>query len=354
MGDAAGNVRLTRLDGLRGLAALGVLVYHLANWPGLPVKLGWATGWVFRSGWTLVDLFFVLSGYVFAHVYGAPGQLQTPGALINFWGARVARLWPLHLATLALFAIFTWGGGNNAPHLLAHALMLQDYDLPTARSFNSVSWSLSIEMLCYFVFCLGARIGDRALMWITVLAVVGGGWWLGVLGHPGGPWFGEIIPRGLFGFFMGQLLWRGRAQCQHIPSLALVAAMALGLWLDNGRISPMVPLGFLAWPSAVLLALRLPVMDSRPVHWLGERSFGIYMVHLLAIHALDILWPPHALGWTAFLAEQAAIVGLALLGAEFAYHWVEMPGRRLIRTLVADWADRMGLSSTPPQPANAC
>lgn len=323
--------RLGRLDGLRGIAAFGVVLYHLANWPGLPIMLGPIAGWVFRWGWTLVDLFFILSGYVFAHVYGAPGQLRAPGALAQFWVARIARLWPLHLVTLGLFVLFAWGGANNGAHLAAHTFMLQGFDLQAARSFNSVSWSLTIEMLCYGLFCLGAWLGDRTLMWVSVLAVVGSGWWLFVLGHPGGPWFGETVPRGGLGFFMGQLLWRNRDHAARLPWPLLIIVMITGLWLESTGTSPLVPLGFLTWPAAVLLALRLPAMESRPIRWLGERSFGIYMVHMLFVHAIDTLWPPHALGKMEFLAEQLGIVILTLLAAEGAYQWIEMPGRGMIR-----------------------
>jgi peptidoglycan/LPS O-acetylase OafA/YrhL len=66
--------RLTRLDGLRGVAACGVVfTYHASllfagrQLPGAEwiSPLGWLRQW----GWTFVDLFFVLSGYIFAHVY---------------------------------------------------------------------------------------------------------------------------------------------------------------------------------------------------------------------------------------------------------------------------------------------
>lgn len=332
--------RLARLDGLRGLAASGVLFYHLANWPALPVTLGWAAGWIFRSGWTLVDLFFVLSGYVFSHVYGVPGKLRETGAVAGFWTARIARLWPLHLTALALFALFAWGGRNNAPHLAMHAFMLQGFDPVAVLSFNAVSWSLTIEMLCYTVFCLAAWLDDRVLRYTAVLAVTGGGWWLALLGHPGGPWFQDIIPRGLLGFFMGHLLWRTRAQTARLPWPLLVGAMALGLRLDDGTISPLVPLGLLTWPAALLLALRLPLLESRAMLWLGERSFGIYMLHMLAIQAIDTLLPPRALGWSAFIAAQAGIVILTLIAAEGAYRWVEMPGRRQVRGALQRWYQR--------------
>ncbi|WCT79909.1 acyltransferase family protein [Novosphingobium humi] len=327
--------RLARLDGLRGFAAAGVVLYHMANWPDLPVRLDPITGWVFLKGWTLVDLFFVLSGFVFAHVYGAPDQLRRPQAMRAFAVARFARLWPLHFAVLCLFAAFSWGGGNNGPHFAAHALMLQGFDLMSARSFNSASWSLTIEILCYALFAAGAWLGERVLLWITVLAVVGCGWWLAVLGHPGGPWFGETIPRGILGFFTGQLVWRNRALGARLPAALLWAMVGAGLWLDNGHISPLVPLGLLTWPAAVLLALRMPVMESAVMHWLGQRSFGLYMVHMLFIHAIDGIWPPQGLNWPGFVAAQAAIATLTLAAAEGAFRWIEVPGRRAIRHWLA-------------------
>lgn len=85
-----GRVRLTRLDALRGLAAMGVVVYHMASWPHLHPVLIWPFHWLFGWGWTLVDLFFVLSGYVFAHVYGAPQQLAVPAR----WQISGWRGWP--------------------------------------------------------------------------------------------------------------------------------------------------------------------------------------------------------------------------------------------------------------------
>jgi peptidoglycan/LPS O-acetylase OafA/YrhL len=343
-------MRLTRLDGLRGLAASGVVLYHLASWPGLDVTLDPITGWVFRSGWTLVDLFFVISGYVFAHVYAAPGQLAKPGALRSFWVARIARLWPLHAAVLLALALTTWGGANNAQHFAAHLFMAQSIDLETARSFNSASWSLSIEMLCYAAFCLAARLSDRALWWLTAISVLGCGWWLALLGHPGGPWFGEIIPRGFLGFFMGQTLWRARRPLAQIPTRALIAAVALGLyWQTTATISPMAPLGLLVWPAAVLLALRTPAMDAAPIQWLGDRSFGIYMVHMEILRGIDTLWHPHSLSLPTFLATQAAILTLTLALAQVCYHTIEVPGRRILRRCLTP-NETPEFSATVPAP----
>jgi peptidoglycan/LPS O-acetylase OafA/YrhL len=322
---------------LRGLAALGVFLHHMAFFCGdraadLPMIFAWPASWIMAWGWSLVDLFFVLSGYVFAHVYGAPGQLRRPGAIGDFWVSRFARLWPLHLVTLAVFALVGWGRGNNdLGHFIQNLLMLQGFDLDMVFSFNIPSWSLSIEMLAYALFALGARAGSRSLFCITVLAVAGGVAWLALLGYPRNMWHGEMIVRGLTGFFMGQLLWRGRKVVVRVPSLLLAVILATGLWLEKGGYNPLLPLSLLSWPAAVLLALRMPWLERGLFAWLGERSFGIYMVHLMVIDGVNALWPPHWLGGLGTVLSHVAIMLLTLACAECAYRRIEIPGRAAIR-----------------------
>ena len=339
-----GRMRLARLDGLRGLAAMGVALHHTGYFHQgaalfAALGAGGLAGWISVSGWSLVDLFFVLSGYVFAHVYGAPGQLRAPGAMADFWVARFARLWPLHVVILALVALFAWGGVNTLGRLLLHLTMLQGLAIGQPLSFNLAAWSISVEIMAYGVFAIGAWAGDRALLWISVLAVVGSAWWLAMVGIAGGPWLGEVIPRGLLGFFGGQLLWRGRAWGARCPWPVLIAVLAVALWLQRGDYSPLVPMGLLGWPAAVLLALRVPLLERGPIAWLGERSFGIYMVHLPILLGLISI----SGGWPAALAsgpvQNALFLVSTLIAADLAFRLIEMPARRAIR---AAWAGRGG------------
>lgn len=336
------RTRLTRLDSLRGIAALGVAIYHIASAPHLRPAVIWPLDWLFGWGWTLVDLFFVLSGYVFAHVYGAPGLLNRPGALGDFWVARVARLWPLHLATLALFAVFAWGGDNSLATLPWHIAMLQGFNPAAATSFNGVSWSVSIELACYALFCLGARAGDRALLVISVVTVILCALWLAAMGHLAGPWTGGFLPRGGLGFFLGQLLWRGRSGFARVPWPALVLAAGLGFWWNDTAIGALVPLSVLTWTSLVLLALRLRALEWAPAQWLGQRSFGVYMVHMPIIQVIDALWPPKTLGWGGLAITQLSIAALILIAADLAWRLIEAPCRKAIR---AAWAARAQAST---------
>lgn len=346
-----GRRRLARLDGLRGLAALGVFLHHVAFFcgdraVGLPLLL-WPAGWIIERGWALVDLFFVLSGYVFAHAYGAPGQLRVPGAMADFWVARIARLWPLHLATLVLFSLIGWGRGNDLWHFILNVLMLQGFDLKAPFSFNLVSWSLSAELLAYALFAAAARIGDRALFRLAVLAVLGNACWLAQGGYLGGPWHGEVIARGLLGFFTGHLLWRGRDAAARLPTACLVAILAGGFYLSRGEGSPLLPLGLLSWPAAVLLALRMPWLERGTMAWLGDRSFGIYMVHLLVIRTINAFWPSLGMGLVGLLLNHGTIILLTLICAEGAYRLIEMPARKALRTAWAARRNAMPVLDTP-------
>lgn len=334
--------RLARLDGLRGTAAVGValhhLFYHMAAWPQAPLALRWVTDWLWQWGWTLVDLFFLLSGAVFAHVYGALGQLSSVSALGDFWIARVARLWPLHLVMLVLFALFTWGEpAHDVQHFLAHVLMLQGFVTPISQSFDNAAWSLSIELTCYAVFCFAAWLGGRREAWIIGLTWAAGLWWCLVMGGAGGPWAGDALPRGLLGFFGGMLLWRNRRYLESVPTPIWIILAVAGFWWQVGDYSPLVPLGLLVWPSLLMLALRFPLMEAKAMLWLGDRSYGIYLVNMGVIRALRSLVPLPQLERPMVLLLQIFAAALILVLSDVAYRLVEAPARKGIRAHWLAW-----------------
>ncbi len=350
-GDQLG--RLVRLDGLRGLAALGVALHHVflhfANWPFaeslLTLPLAATAHWLQLWGWTMVDLFFVLSGYVFGHVYLRGSALSNRGGLADFAIARFARLYPLHLVLLLLIALFTFGTGANTPLAFgANLIMAQAFIMPFAASFDQPAWSLSVECLCYLLFALSAFAGRSALLWASGIAALWGAAMLYAHGQPGGPWVADAVPRGLLGFFLGQALWHGRGWLTLIPAPVLAFGVIAGLWFQTGACSPLLPLTLIAWPSALLLCLKSNLMGSRVMVWLGDRSYGIYLVNLpIVMSALELVDRTALSPWSA-AAWQTGLVALTLLASEAAYRLIECPARRAIRAGWHRHRDRASIS----------
>lgn len=332
---AAEVLRLGRLDGLRGLAACVVaFAYHardLFDWGAL-TGIGPVLSWFYNWGWTFVDLFFLISGYIFAHVYLTGERLEKSGALGDFAIARIARLYPLHLVMLLVCAVLFWNvPGNGLFAFGAHLVMMQAFVEPVAKTFNWPAWSISIEVVCYILFALGAAGGHARLMRLTVTAVLIGGFLIAVLGQPGGPLASDLFSRGLLGFFTGQLLWHYRAPLARVPAWALAALIVGGLLVMEGPYSVLLPLGLMVWPAALLLALRLPVLESRVMLWLGDRSYAIYLVHLPLLQAV-VAQTGLLAGSAAFiLAVNLAFIAAVLLLAELSFRLIEHPARIAIR-----------------------
>jgi peptidoglycan/LPS O-acetylase OafA/YrhL len=291
-------------------------------------------GWIHHFGWTLVDLFFILSGYVFAHVYLQDETLRSREGMASFWIARIARLWPLHVTMLVIIAFFSHPvPANTAYAFVAHLLMLQAFVLPVAGTFDWSSWSLTVEFFCYLIFATSYARGRRELLYVTgfmiVIAVIG----MAVIGHPGGPYAGSVFRRGLLGFFLGQAMWQGRLYLAKIPTPLLVIAMAVGFLFQNGPYTPVLPFSLLAWPAILLLTLRLKVMESPPLVWLGDRSYAIYLINLPLTQAVVSMTAHMQLATAQIVGIQCVIVLVTLTASAMSFRWIEAPARRTIRKL---------------------
>ncbi len=145
---------IDQLTSLRFFAATAIVFHHskslFAVTKGLesPIPLDFA-----------VSFFFVLSGFILTYNYRS---LATRAQVLNYYGARVARVWPVHLFSMALVIIFLPRGvwtstqepGAVAGITLANLFLLHAWVPLTGYffSYNAVSWSISTELFFYLAF----------------------------------------------------------------------------------------------------------------------------------------------------------------------------------------------------------
>src|SRR3546814_15278488 len=84
-------------------------------------------------------------------------------------------------------------------------------------------------------FALALHAGRRSLAMVTTAALLVSIVFLFWRGLPGGPWNQDLVMRGLLGFFVGQILWRRRAELRRVPAVVLVALATLGLAIAMGQ-----------------------------------------------------------------------------------------------------------------------
>ena len=355
----AAGPRLHELDGLRGLLALYVAVYHLAAPLSQP---GMALAWLhplLEPAWFAVDMFFVMSGFVMAHVHGAEfGAGYGSPALRRFFVARVARLYPVHLFALVVMAIgilpfvlhkpeftspdgrFAWTAG------LASLLMLHGPWI-AQRTWNYPAWSVSAEMHAYLVFPLlvpligrlrnAGAVALAAACTLVPFAV----YQFGLAGetHPTNGWI--VLARVVPLFAVGMAVYRFRsAAAMRSTAVACVAFVLVPVLL---LIPASSALAVLLAPILLLSTLGHPGVRgvlSRPGFvWLGAISYSLYMTHaLVEMFGVNIAVRRFARSWhidlvaspLASAALLLAAVGVAVLVGAATWRWIEVPGRRLV------------------------
>ena len=218
---AVGEIR--SLNGLRGVAALAVAAYHGPQLFGVSHHLPHA--------YLAVDLFFVLSGFVMAHVY--LGRITGGMALARFIQLRMARLYPLlALITLVGFSLWLLKVGAHKvpfswrafPDLAANLLLLpadsHSYtDHGDAYPFATQSWSIFWEIAACLSYYLWVRYVGRGELALAIFGAgllcivaanrgtIDGGWtyesfWVGGVRAFSGFWIGVIV-RSLLGARIG-------------------------------------------------------------------------------------------------------------------------------------------------------
>ena len=329
--------RLREIDLLRFLAAMGVVVYHLAGfkgrgpWPEPSLEMFPALGEVTRYGYLGVDLFFMISGFVILmSVWGrGPGE---------FGISRVTRLMPAYWAAvllgLAIWAVFRLGKGD--PDLVLPNLSMLQGGLGL-DNVDAVFWTLWIELHFYVLIGVLAAIGVTYRNCLVFMAC----WTLGsVFADEAGSRFLQtmLMPTWSCYFVAGMALY---LMYRFGPNLLLwgfvgvswILAVHWGVWRTgrafttaNGKVVAVAVT--LLFVVMILVATgRLRWLNWRGLTVLGALTYPLYLTHSQV--ALPLL--KHAYPALDKWAALALAIAVSLAVAYAMYRLIERPGQSWMR-----------------------
>ena len=343
------------LTGLRGFAALWVVSLHFQEVTNQLAPVTVALNWLMGAGANAVAVFFVLSGFVLLHTYHDRFPVFSWAAYRRYLGLRVARIYPAYLAALLLMvALVGVATLRGLPHADAtypvrwlpwEVLMMHQWWQSDFFGWNFPDWSVSAEWFAYlFIFPLALwgmkklRGGTAALASVLILLAVEPA----VRLH----WTWKIPMVSLL-FLTGAGLWKIRSTWSKAHPLAddhldMMGAVLLLFALAVGPVFSQYVFLILILVSAGLLILGVTyrggipayLLSCRPVVFLGEISYSIYLIHGVVLRLLKTVLPaahfehaPAPLRWGLAMGNFAAVILAAIL----LYYCVENPARSWLR-----------------------
>jgi peptidoglycan/LPS O-acetylase OafA/YrhL len=353
--------RFWLLDNLRGIASLSVVLFHYKHFyfskPGaLAPDFDQTTqpfysllAPFYNSGHNAVQLFFVISGFVFFFVYYTPLREQTISGF-QYFVARFSRLYPLHIVTLLAVAIGQWIAirlmgqfvvypHNDLYHFILQLPFASHWGLQLGDSFNGPVWSLSVEVVVYFMFYIYATIVARYLSMDLGAALIAFG--LVALISRFLPGSVGDIANATACFLAGGsafLVWTSvrdwkihqRLYALGLVGLGEVAALCLFVSTDLRFV-----LHLIVFPALVLfLAVAQSILSTAGKRFrvVGDISYAIYLLHFPV--QLYIIVTAAALGISLDVSNPLFFLGflIAVIGASlFVFYRLEITAQHFLR-----------------------
>ena len=275
---------------LRGLAALSVLLWHYQHFfftdpsafdvsqqPFYPLfKI------FYLNGHLAVQLFWALSGFVLCHSY----MSRVDTSWRQFFWARFSRLYPLHLITLITVAIlqlinqrvlgsFRIHEYNDVKHFIFNVFFMQGWGFADGFSFNSPTWSVSVEIVVYVMFFILLKTLKRTglLGTIALLAL-----WIYATKHTGNLFFAECLSY----FLTGVAIWFATQSKGFLYSAVVglattfFAIFLIGQGDLTSRPAILISILFL---TAILDHLQI-TFDQKAIVRFGELTYSAFLWHM--------------------------------------------------------------------------
>ncbi len=363
--------RYELLDGLRGVAALMVIFYHVGECFATSVRDQWL-----NHGYLAVDFFFVLSGFVIGYAYDGRWKkgLTTGGFLLR----RVIRLHPMVLIAIVLGVISfiiqgceQWDGTSVSTTAVILSFVMALFMLPSLPGtlpevrgngemfpLNGPSWSLFFEYIGSIFYALFLhRLSTRALkVFVAVsgacLAAIAigngsGDYHLGVGWTAEGHGFWMGLMRMTFSFSMGLLLSRDFKPVKIRGAFWICSALIIAvLSVDyvGGPEKPMLANGvydafctLIVFPSIVYLGASGHTTDrhsARVCEFLGAISYPVYIIHYPFMYMMYAWAWKNGYGFEQVWPVAAVIVATVIVLAWLFMKYYDTPVRRYLNNLL--------------------
>ncbi len=343
------------LTSIRGLAALWVVLYHFQS--DIVTLLPFAKSLLpfLRQGHFAVPIFFVLSGYVLTYNYlESIGVRTSVSEIFRFWGRRLLRIYPLHLATLLavlpmvlaarLLGLTISETGYSRHDFVLNLFLIHTWVPHFRLNWNYPSWSVSSEWVAYLLIPLACLVFVRVrrLASLASLALLFYALSIGLA------LAGDYLPfremTAVAGPFLLGCTFARAIALGYVPRFG----MRIGAWVF---VLAMILLPFLAAPQALAIALMTSGFAlvfalaaagegcSRfwlwtPLIVLGDFSYSLYLVHTIVQKLVNEIAP------AAKFADRSLTVRLLVLGGYVAaialatwvaHVWIEVHFRKSFR-----------------------
>lgn len=367
-----GPVYYGAMDGLRGILAVCVAIYHTFWFSHINSTA------FFNNGAVIIDLFFVFSGFLMYTLYHK--RLSTPEQAATFLKRRFARLYPIHFVMLMVFVVFAlarlWahhvglaqadpgeivpfaaGSPDSVFNIFAHLTLTHAMGVTDSLTFNAPSWTISVEFFAYFVFVLMYMRMPPTKAWHFGLIAVGVGliyFGLSLVKPDLNITYDFAFWRCLAGFYLGVLTaWsvenlRAKMVERNIePSVGVMTALEFTALMTFVLFIIYMPgkMQFFVAPFAFFMVVAFAfdrgwvcrIFSWSPFLYLAKISYSVYMVH--SIFAIVIYMfgsrlfpiitePGNAYGDLLLVPYLLIVIGTS----HFTWKYIERPGQKWIES----------------------
>ncbi|MBU0612659.1 acyltransferase [Patescibacteria group bacterium] len=361
MKDKLTQSRLVELDSLRGIAAIGIVLWHfVAQFNATPFYF------VFRpfyaGGLYLVDFFFLLSGFILAYTYL---DKKKKISFSNLFIVRLIRLYPLHFVTLIVVLIQQLILTNfsnpsefiyqysNAKHFILNLFLINGVGVEDGFSFNGPAWAIStlffVNILFFFVL---TKIKNKKFFFVLLFLlplIILLFTTRDLLIEQEIPFIGAELLRTMLGFFAGVLLFLfAKKRDQNInlshstlknDLVFLLASLFLVIFMISGLRSVVgmdIVVACIVFPIVLLSSMRggiiKEILTIKPLVYLGKISFAIYMTHYPVQILFRIIETVFKFQFNYSSASFfILVIAVTIIFADIAYRLVELPTRKLAK-----------------------